>query len=253
MKKISILSILISLFLAAVLIAGEVEDLVEKGNTAFDKWDYSKAIEYYKEALKKDEKNFTALWKTANAYINLGVLEQEDDDKKESLFNQGSLFAQKAVKEHPQKADGYAMLSIAEGRLAMFAGGKRKVELSKSVKKNAQLALKYDPNHDGALHVLGAWHREVATLGGFLKFFAKVLYGGLPDANMKDSIKYLEKAVKVKPSNIEHHLDLAKSYIEEDMEDKARKELKLAIELPPTEGYDKLNKAEAKELLEDLD
>jgi thioredoxin-like negative regulator of GroEL len=93
----------------------------------------------------------------------------------------------------------------------------------------------------------------VATLGGFLKFFANVLYGGLPDASVKESIIYLKRAVEADPSNLEHHLELGKSYLEADDEEDAKKEFQAVMILPQQEAYDKDLKKEAGELLNDLE
>ncbi|MBU1076732.1 MAG: hypothetical protein KKH98_05525 [Spirochaetes bacterium] len=236
--------------------AQSAKDLLQQADDKFDALQYKSAIILYGDVLKKDPANYRALWRTAHAYANRGVVllgKDADDDVIEALYLKGASFAKKAIKVKPDGADGHALLSVCEGRLAMFAGGKRKVELSKNVQKEALLAIKYDPKHDGALHVLGVWHREVATLGGMLKFFAKVLYGGLPDASLKEAIAYMKKSVAIAPDNLEHHLDLGKCYEENDQEDLAMKEYKTVLSLPNKEAHDKDIKKEAKELIEDLE
>lgn len=230
----------------------DTADIMRKAREHFQKNEFSQALEFYASALAEDPKNYEALWKSSHALVNMGAATNNDKDKEE-LFNRSADFARQAVEAEPEKADGYAMLSISQGRLAMFTGGKRKVELSREVKKNAEKALTLDPKHDGALHVLGVWHREVATLGGVLKFFAKVLYGGLPKASIEESIGYLEKAVEIAPENLEHHLDLGKSYEEADEEGKARMEYEKVLALPCREGYDDGLKKEAALLLEELE
>ncbi|MDD5065724.1 MAG: hypothetical protein PHF84_01630 [bacterium] len=234
------------------LFSQETNSLLKQAQEQFDRNDYQKATDIYKEVLKADPGNYLALWKLSHCYVNMGA-STEDETKKEALFNTSADWARKAIHSQTNQADGYAMLSIAEGRLAMFVGGKRQVVLSRNIKANAMRAIQIDPQHDGALHVLGVWHREVATLGGFLKFFANVLYGGLPKASIEESILYLKRAVEVAPDNLEHHLDLGKSYIEADKEKEARREFQAVISQPAQEAYDQDLKKEAKELLEDLD
>ncbi|MBU1077637.1 MAG: hypothetical protein KKH98_10115 [Spirochaetes bacterium] len=226
---------------------------ITKADQAFDKWTYKRAVMYYKEILDVEKNNYYATCRISEAYLNLGFLLHEDkEDAKEKNYALAVKYAKQAIKIDPNKAEAHVRLASSVGRLAMFKGGRDKVEMSKQVKTEAELAVKLDPKNNIAYHILGAWHREVATLGGLLKMFAKILYGGLPDASVEKSETYFKKAIALKPSNIETHIELGKTYEELDKEDLAAKEYKKAISLPEEQGYDAKLKKEAKELLEDL-
>jgi hypothetical protein len=80
--------------------------------------------------------------------------------------------------------------------MALFEGGKAKIEMSREVKAEAERALALNPKDDRAMHVLGRWNREIARLNVFEKTAAKVAFGGVPEgASMNDAVTWLEKAV----------------------------------------------------------
>lgn len=224
--------------------------LIASGDALAKKWEYTAAVAEFEKALALEPENYTALWKAADNLVKEAMLVSKD--KKEPFFEKAAQYANKAVKANPNGSDGFTMLAVSEGRLALFKGGKQKVTLSKNVKINAEKALKINPNDDRALHVLGAWNREVATLGFILKAFAKIIYGGLPPASEEKAVEFMEKAVSIAPDQVEHYLELGKCYEEVDKEDEARKAYEKCIALPATEKYDGQFKKEAKELLDDL-
>lgn len=230
--------------LVAAQSAGEV---VASGEELSKKWDYKGAIAVYEKALVGQANNYDLLWRVADNYVKLGV--SADDKEKAPLYQKASDYATKAVAANPEAIDGHTKLAIAQGRLALFKGGKIKVEMSKTVKAEAERALQINPNNDEALHTLGAWHREVATLPGILKVFAKLIYGGLPPASKEEAVQYLEKATASNPKIIEHHLELGKCYMVMRQWDLARKSWAECGNLTPTEGYDKKFQEEAKGLL----
>jgi len=177
-----------------------------------------------------------------------GKLDYKGKDK-EALYQKASDYATRAVAASPEKGEGHTKLAIAQGRLALFKGGKIKVEMSKTVKAEAEKALEINPDNDEALHTLGAWHREVATLPGVLKMFAKLIYGGLPPASTEEAVKYLEKSTAATPKIIEHHLELGKCYMVRRQWGLAKKAWAQCGNLKPIEAYDKDFQQEAKELL----
>src|SRR5436189_182225 len=115
-------------------------------------------------------------------------------------------------------------------------------------------ALAADSTHDGAYHLVGAWHAEVKRLSGFQKFFAKALFGGgfLDRGNWGDAQTYLEKAVALKPQNIFHRLDLAEVYVDLGRYSKAREQLTTIASLPIADVLDHDYQKEAAQLLDDI-
>jgi len=114
--------------------------------------------------------------------------------------------------------------------------------------------LELDSTHDGAHHLIGAWHAEVKRLSWFQKFFAKTLFGGgfLDKGNWEDAQRYLEKAVALKPQNIFHRLELGEVYVDVGKYSKAREEFTAIDPLPIADVLDHEYKQEAKQVLADI-
>jgi tetratricopeptide (TPR) repeat protein len=129
-------------------------------------------------------------------------------------------------------------------------GSKDRVKFGGVVHDEAMAALKLDPKHSGALHIMGVWNYEVMSLSGIARFMAKNLLGGkvFGEASWDNAIKYLEQAVAANPNRITHHLALAEVYADRKMKDKAREQLDWIAKAPITELNDKHYKEEAAEM-----
>jgi FimV-like protein len=140
------------------------------------------------------------------------------------------------------------------GRLSRTKGGKERVRFGKEIYDEAALALKLDPQHDGAEHVLGAWHAEVKRLSGITKFFAKTFLGGgyMGIASWDSAVVHLEAAVRIKPVHIFHRLELAEVYIDIEDYPKARDQLDEVTVLPISDVGDPRHKETAARLLEEI-
>jgi tetratricopeptide (TPR) repeat protein len=248
MKKLALFAGLCALIFGMVFaVVAQAADDIQAGVELGKKLDYKGATTVYEKILVSDPKNYDALWMAADNYIKLGIMAKDAD--KAALYEKAADLAGKAVEISPDKIEGHVKLAIAKGRLALFKGGKIKVQLSKDVKAEAEKALQINPKNDEALHTLGSWHREVATLPGILKMFAKILYGGLPPASKDEAVKYLEEATAINPKVVEHHLELGKCYMTVGKWDLAKKAWNDCIALTPVEAYDKTFQAEARSLL----
>jgi len=216
------------------------------------------ALGHYRAALALDSTNYAALWKAGRATVDIAKqIEGKDDASKrqrDSLYDAARAYGEAAVRVNPNGADGHFTIAQALGRLSRTRGGKERVRFAKTIYDEAMKAIELDSTHDGAYHVVGAWHAEVKRLSGFQKFFAKTLFGGgfLDKGNWDDAQKYLEKAVALKPQNIFHRLELAEVYIDVGKYSKAREQFAAIQPLPLADVLDHQYKGEAKQLLEDI-
>jgi tetratricopeptide (TPR) repeat protein len=245
--------VLIVLIACGLIFAQEqtVTEYMAKADEAFEQNDDSTAVVYYQMAARADTNNCEAQWKAARSHIHLG--ENLEGQQQESHYMLGEMYARKAVKKCPESADAHLQLAIGVGRLALLRGGKTKVELSKDVKDHAEKAIELNPELDIPYHVLGRWHREVATLSGLLKMFAKVLYGGLPPASVEKSEELFKKAIDLNPDYINHHLELGMTYEELENWSAAAEEYKKVADLPATEDDDPQHKKEAQKRLKKVE
>jgi len=158
------------------------------------------------------------------------------------------------VRVNPNGSDGHFTVAQALGRLSRTRGGKERVRFAQIIYDEAMKAIELDSTHDGAYHVLGAWHEEVMLLSGIQKIAAKLLFGAgfLSKGNWADAQRYLEHAVALKPQNIFHRLELGEVYINVGKYSKAREQLGAIATLPIADVLDHQYQRQAVQLLEDI-
>lgn len=209
------------------------------------------ALLKYKEVLRYQPANITALCKSSDLSSRIGH-RQTNKTTKSEYFHAAKSYAEQALKVNPHSAEANFVMSVAMGRMAMLTGGREKIKYVNEIKRYAENTLKYDPNNFKAYHVLGKWHYEVSDLNSFERTMARLLFGGLPAASLKDAIRYYEKSRSLEPSFAINYLELAKAYHRND-EDKKAIELLVKLQTIPNRIEDDVKiKKEAKELLEEI-
>ncbi len=251
MKK----SVLMALFFVPVLMlqAQSVESCLALGDSLSAKWDHAGASKAYLEAVAQDSTHYEALWKAADEVTKLAnALPESEKDKKEELFAQADSLAARAIAVNPDGWEGHFYKSVALGRLALFRGGKEKINLSKEVKAEADKAIELNPDADLAWHVIGRWNQNLANLSWILRAAAKVIYGGVPSASNEAAVEAFQKAISINPNHIEHYLELARTYEYMGKKDLMREPLEEILTLPSVEEDDDVFKKEAEEMLKKL-
>src|SRR5881394_1877051 len=244
------------------LLAGQgrptVAEHIARGDSAYTALAPQQALAHYRAALALDSLNYQALWKAGRELVDIAkqITGKNDSSKhlRDSLYTQARAFGESAVRVNPTGADGHFTIGQALGRLSRTKGGKERVRFAKIIYDEGMKAIELDSTHDGAYHLVGAWHAEVKRLSGFQKFFAKALFGGgfLDKGNWADAQRYLERAVALKPQNIFHRLDLAEVYVDLGKYSKAREQLTTIATLPIADVLDSDYQKEAAQLLEDI-
>jgi len=239
---------LVLLSLAATVSALDVSQLIASGDEALAKFDLLNATAAYKRALKIDAKNYDACWRLARALADTATLET-DDAKKKLLLIEAQDYARWSVKFNPNDSKGHTFLAVVVGKLALYQGGRTKVELSKEVKTEAEKAIALNPKEDLAYHVLGVWNREMVGLNWFLKKFAEVLYGSFPPASMDDALKNLRHATELAPKVVAHKVALGITFAAAGKWPEAKQALDHSLTMPKTWVTDDYYKKLARETL----
>lgn len=249
MHRILFLVVLSVLVLAAQESENSFMDAADK---AFHSLDNQTALDNYLKVLSLNKDNYDANWKASRAYIDLGE-KLDDSDKRAEFYKKGEQYARDAIKINPEGSMGHLYLSIALGRVALDASAKERIKMSKEIKVEADLAIKYDPQNDIAYHVLGRWNRKIANLSWIESGFADMFLGGVPkDASNEAAVQNFEKAIELNPNYINHYLELGLTYEMMDKVDLAIEAFKKCLELPETTDDDAQHKLVAKERLDDL-
>jgi hypothetical protein len=156
------------------------------------------------------------------------------------------------VKFNPNDAKGHTFLAVVVGKLAMYQGGRTKVELSKEVKTEAEKAIALNATNDIAYAVLGIWNREMVQLNWFLKKFAEVIYGKFPPASMDDALKGLRQAAELEPKAVAHQTELGITLAAAGQWTEAKPIFEHAVAMPKTWVTDDYYKTLAKEKLKEV-
>jgi tetratricopeptide (TPR) repeat protein len=215
-------------------------------------YDNKGALDAYLAALSLDSLNYEANWKAARAFVDVGET-IEDDDERADYYEKGNRHARRATRINPEGAKGHLFLSIALGRVALDASAKKRIQLSKEIKKEVDLAIECDPNDDVAYHVLGRWNRKLANLSWIERGFANIFLGGVPEeASDENAVAAFKKAIELKPGHINHHLELGITYEMMGLDEEAAKEFQICLDLPKSDSDDDQHKKHAQEYLDDL-
>lgn len=237
--------------LGAVTARADAPDDLRRGDDALARFDLPAAIAAYRQATAVTPTSYEATWKLARALCDQGTLTTRLADQK-PLYREAEALARAAVRLQETDARGHTTLAVAVGKLALFEGGKRKVQLSKEVKTAAARALELDPRDDLAYHVLGIWNRELSELNWVLKKFAEMLYGRFPPATMENAVAYLKQAADLAPHVIPHRVELGITYVHLGNWKQAEAELAHALAMPKAWVTDDHYKRVAKDHLEKI-
>jgi FimV-like protein len=249
-----LLPLLAALVVATPLSGQDVVLNIARGDSAHTAFNAEAALSRYEAALAIDSTNAEALGKASRSAVDLGE-SLTDATQQKALFRKAERYARLAVQVDSTSAENWFHLARALGRTALSVGVRDRVRYAVEIRKCGQNALAINPDHPGALHVLGMWNAEIKRLSGFERFFAQRFLGGgvLGQANWKDAVSYMERAVAVDPDRIAHRLDLAQIYADTGDKEKARATFESVIGATTrTDFNDPLYKKQAAERLKKL-
>ena len=204
------------------------------------------ALAHYEAALELEPSNYDALWRAAREQVDVAEY-MTDKDQRAELFKKAEAFARRAVEVNPADAEGHFHLARALGRTALSLGTRDRIRMAGIIREHALEALRINPDHPGALHVMGVWNAEIMRLNGMSRFMARNFLGGkvFGEANWKSAVSYMEKSRDVEPERTVHRLDLARVYRDVDNHASARLEYEQVLSMAATDYNDRHYKAEA--------
>jgi tetratricopeptide (TPR) repeat protein len=211
------------------------------------------ALQHYETAISADPKSYDALWKAAREAVDVGEFNASAEER-DRLYSMAELYARRAVEANPSDAEGHFHLARSLGRKALSLGARDRVKYAGDVRTHALEALKINPKHPGALHVMGMWNYNVMRLSGMTRFMAKTFLGGrvFDSANWEEAQRYMEESVANEPNRLVHHLDLARVYAARDDKDRARAQYEATIRGTPTDFNDRQYQRQASEEIQEV-
>jgi tetratricopeptide (TPR) repeat protein len=231
-------------------------DPLARGTVAMDRWDLSTARRLLEDAVRADPDSYEANWRLAHVLLDIG---KETPDSvaspaRDSLYASAETYARRAVSANPDGADGHFVLASAIGRASLTRSKREQITRAVEIRNAALRALGLEPEHTGALHVMGRWHAEIRRLSSLQTFFARTFLGAdiFDEASWDEAERYLQLAVRHDPERIVHRLDLARVLIDRERWDQAAVQLAAIQRLPTVEPMDVRYRREAARLLRDV-
>ena len=170
------------------------------------------------------------LWRLARVYYEMGRLDEASADQ---LLQKSAEYARAAIKRAPDCSDGYKWLAIALGAQMKYLDTQTRIRQSRQIKENIEKAIELNPEDDISYLVLSRWHYKVSGLGVVARTFAKIIYGGIPEASLDEAEKLLLNAIALR-DRISHRYNLAKVYDRMERNEDKNIQLQKALLLPVT-------------------
>lgn len=227
-------------------------DALARGDAAYAARRGADARAAWEEGLAQSPADLALLCRLARVESELS--EDEKGEARRALVMSAVGRARAAVKLAPDSGVAHAWLAATLGRQALQEGPKARLALSKEIKAEADRAIALDPTIGRAWHVRAMWNRNVASLNLMERAVANSVLGGVPKgASMENAVADLRRAIELEPRYLNHHLELARTYLAMKRRDDARTHLEQVIALPPETGLrDPQHQAAARALLAKL-
>lgn len=257
MKKFILLALSIAALFSSAASAQTVEKLIAEGDELAEKQHKNEAaLEKFLQAEKLQPNSWEAIWRISRSYVDIAEhmpdKTKEEKEAQEAKYKLAFDYAEKAVKLAPNKSVVYLRRAIANGRIALFKGVFSVAGIVNDVKKDLDKAIQLNNSGDMILatshYVLGRTHAKLAEKSSIVRWPL-----GLGWGNLETAIAEYKKAISLRGDYKMFHLDLAKAYVEDGEEEKAKAELKRLLTFPKSDEDDDKFDAEAKELLKDLE
>jgi len=238
---------------AAFALAQTADEHLKKGDEYYAQLNDAKALEEYLAAAQADPNNFEAAWKASRSLVDVGDLVdikvKGNEEKQKQYYKDAEKYARKAVALNPENTWSQFYLSAALGKYALLLGKKDQINMSKEVRTAIDKAIELDGSNDLAYHALGRWHRRMAEIGGATRLVGGILFGKIPKGSFDEAEKAFIKAIELKPDYINHHLELARTYMAVKKWALAAQEFEKCEGLPIALAKDNAYKEEAKQEL----
>ncbi|HET6272023.1 MAG TPA: tetratricopeptide repeat protein [Bacteroidota bacterium] len=229
--------------------SGAMESLAD-GDAAFFRIEYPLAIALYTDGLQQSPDNPEFLWRLARAYVCRGEVAPEEE--REVMFQAAEGYAMRCTRADSLLASGHTWRAAALGYLALHAGMKDQVWLSRELISEVELAIALNPIDGAAYSIKGSFYRALGNVSWFQRQLAEIFLGNVPDGGYEQSETALKQAIALAPDVMRHHYELAVLYIDWDRHEEARDILVRAAQLPVRVAIDRERLVRIQELLSSL-
>ncbi len=237
----------VSLMVSATCAAGRTSAPAFPGDAAFTAIDYSSAMKSYDSVVAAHPQDTDALWRLARLEVCIG--DTVPSSERERHYRSAAGYARRCLALDSTVGQAHSWLAAALGNIAMYEGSSEKVRLCDSIKRELDRALAYDAADDLAYSILGSFYRALGKVSWFERTLANLLYGSLPPGGFVESEGALKQAIRLSPTMMRHHFELALLYRDWGREEEANGELRLVLDCPVHVAGDRSILLRARELM----
>jgi tetratricopeptide (TPR) repeat protein len=224
--------------LALLLVMAAAAAQVSVGDRLVDEGRFLEAVDAYQAVIDRDPSNARAHYQLARAAVYVADnLPDADDATRKGWFDRAATAAERAVELAPSDPNAHFEVARALGRLAQYRGVLQSLNLAGRVSDALDAALALDSNHAPSWHARALFHRDVPWIAG---------------GRSGQVIPSFLRAVAAEPDAITHRLELAKVYVERGDRGAALEQLAVAITLPATTYFTRLDLAAARSLYDEI-
>jgi len=235
--------------LVTPLAAQDVAELTARTDSLLAAARLTDARATIEQARRVAPKDFEVLWRLSRVWNLLG--DQAGDKAGETFYLQARGFADQAIAANPKTAAGYVRRAASGGKIALFRGTLEAADLVKTVRDDAQQALKLGDGGAAqqatAHYILGRTHLKLLETPRPLRMPV-----GLGWATLGEATANLRKAVELRPDFIMFRLDYARALVRDDKPAEARAQLEAGAKLAVGEFGDEERLKEIATLLGEL-
>ena len=239
------------LLLVASTVHAQAPELITAGDALDQQNRNSEALSLYVKADAIKPNDSEILRRISKQYAQL-MLDATTSSERAELGRKALDAAKRAVAADPDNAQAHLSLAIVYGRIALNEPPRRKIEMSRLIKLEAETAARLDPKNDYAWHVLGRWNYEIANFNPLLKALAQRSTGKSPMHRMRRPLNVFRGRSYFNPRRVIHHLELGRTYLALGEKQKARDELNKELSLPSIDKDDDENMQRARVTLKRL-
>jgi len=244
------------IFFSCISYAQNVQDLISKGDDYLNvKFDNQKALDAYSEADKISPKNWEVYWRLSRVYVyiaeHMPAYNDKDKDAQLAEYQKAYYYADESVKLAPDQSVTYVRRAIANGRIALFKGIFTVGGVVNAVKADCDKAIALG---NGGNYVQAIAHYVLALTNAKVseKWKPARAILGLGWADINVAISEYQKAINLFPNFRMFYFDLARAYMREDDNAKAKEMLNKVVQSPKRDENDDALLTEAKTLLQHM-
>lgn len=178
-----------------------------------------------------------------------------DGDRAKEILRQAERLAREAVAGHEGDVGRRFALAAVLGMRTDVEGGRTKVGLASDLYRELGAVLDLEPEHAQARYMMGRLHAGVRRMNGVTRWLATNLLGGgmLDAASWEEAERHLAFAERHAPEVPDHHLQLARLYVDTGRPDAAAREASHVLAMEAVSPLEKAARREALELADELD